>query len=308
MTPAPEYMPPSSSEMKAKQDELDSLRLLIAQRRLYRKAKRWLGLRCFGMIVIGLAAPVVSVMNPELAVWSGAVAGLWLFLGRTIVVLIQASTTAKAAATQEQFDFLVFGMPQSIERSTLPSLESIAMVAGPEEQLDAVARKEDLFGWYPMSDSDSGVVSVAISQRANASYADRLLRTTAIAWGVATAVWAIGLIIASVLVKMALLTFFAGVLLPLLPAFLDIVQYVISIWRAARDRGDLARSIQERLQGIGDPVEPGDLLVWQEQLHGLRLATPEVPDFIYKIKRRANERAMHSAARQLSDKAKETGQ
>ena len=48
--------------MLAKQDERDALRLLIAQRRLYRRAKRWLGLRWFGMLVIGLAAPVVAVI------------------------------------------------------------------------------------------------------------------------------------------------------------------------------------------------------------------------------------------------------
>lgn len=303
-----DYTPPSSAAMIAKQDEQDALRLLIAQRRLYRRAKRWLGLRWFGMLVIGLAAPVIAVIEPDLAVWVGAVAGLWLFLGRTVLVFVQSATTARAATTQEQFDFYVYGMPSSIDRSTLPSLEEIAKIAGADGQLNVVAKQEDLLGWYPIKDGDSGIVSVAVSQRANASYADRLLRTTAVTWGVITAIWAVMLIVASVAADLRLLTFIAGVLLPLLPAFLDIVQYVVGIWRAARDRGDLARSIRERLRGIGGAIEPSDLLVWQERLYGLRTSTPEVPDFIYKLQRKPNERAMHSAARQLGDDAKGSGQ
>jgi hypothetical protein len=107
----PDYKPPSSASMLLRQDSKDALRLLITQRRLYRSAKRWLGLRWFGMLVIGLAAPVVSVTNPDLAVWAGAVAGLWIFLGRTVLVFVQSAITAKAAATQEQFDFYVYEMP-----------------------------------------------------------------------------------------------------------------------------------------------------------------------------------------------------
>lgn len=297
----PEYTPPSSAAMLAKQAERDAFRLLIAQRRLYRRAKRWLSIRWFGMLVIGLAAPLVAVTQPDLAVWAGAVAGVWLFLGRTVLVFVQSATTARAAATQEQFDFYVYGMPGSIERSTLPSLEEIAKIAGADDQLKDVARKEKLVEWYPINTADKGAVSVAISQRANASYASRLLRTTAIMWGVITAVWVVVLLVVSVLAHLPLLTFIAGVLLPLLPGFLDVVQFVVGIRCAARERGDLSRSIEEKLRGIGDAIEPGDLLVWQERLYSLRTSSPDVPDFIYKLKRRANERAMHSAARQLSE-------
>jgi len=100
-TPASDYTPPSSAEMRKRQDEDEALRLLIAQRRLYRRAKRWLGLRWFGMVVIGLGAPVVSVTEPDLAVVAGAVAGLWIFLGRTALIFAQTATGAKAAAIQE---------------------------------------------------------------------------------------------------------------------------------------------------------------------------------------------------------------
>lgn len=307
-TPAPDYTPPSSAEMRKRQDEDEALRLLIAQRRLYRRAKRWLGLRWFGMLVIGLGAPVMSVIEPDLAVVAGAMAGLWIFLGRTAFVFAQTATGAKAAAIQEQFDFFVYGIPGSIDRSALPSLEEIAKIAGPDTELRNAAQREQLFAWYPIKDSDSGSVTVAISQRANSSYADRLLRATAIVWTIMTVLWLVGLSVASVLAELSLLQFIAGVFLPILPAFLDIVKYVVGIRRAARDRKDLADSIQERLEGTGDAIDGQDLVVWQERLYALRRSTPEVPDFVYKIQRKANELAMHSAARQLGDKAKRSGQ
>lgn len=300
-----QFTPPPSSVMLSNQDTRDALRLLIAQRKLYRKAKRWLGLRLFGMAVIGTLAPVISVLRPELAVWAGAVAGLWIFLGRSALVFVQSATTAKAAAIQEQFDFYVFGMPTSIDRSALPSLEDIAKIAGPDSQINQIASKEKLRVWYPIQGGDAPPISIAISQRANASYADSLLRTTAIVWASVTTVWLIVFVLVGFFANLNPITFVAGVLLPLLPAFLDIVQYITGLWRAARDRGDLARAIELRLNEAGESIDPGELLVWQEQLHGLRISTPDVPDFVYKLKWRSNERAMNSAARQLADRARD---
>jgi hypothetical protein len=295
-----EYSPPTSASIATRQDEADALRLLIAQRRLYSRAKRWLALRWFGMLAIGLAAPVVSVIWPQLAVVAGAVAGLWIFLGRTLLVLVQSASTAKAAALQELFDFHVFGMPASIERSSLPLMEEISKIAGPDSKLSDVAEKEGLLGWYSVDPENSGAATVAISQRSNAAYSDSLLRTTAIVWTSATSVWSLILIIVSIIARLSLLTFLVGVLLPILPAFLDVVQYVAGVWRSAKERRDLASSIERRLEEVGANVDGADLLVWQGRLYDLRRSAPQVPDRIYKIRRAVNERAMKSAAVQLA--------
>lgn len=307
-SPAPDYTPPSSAEMRERQDKDEALRLLIAQRRLYQRAKRWLGLRWVGMVVIGLGAPVLSVTVPNLAVVAGAVAGLWIFLGRTLFAHLQTAIVSRAAAVQEHFDFFVFGMPRSIDRSALPSLEEIAEVAGPDSALRETAVKDKLVGWYPIDDSNSGYATVAICQRANASYGDRLLRQTAKWWSVATSLWLVALIVVSVAVDLSLLQFIAGVFLPVLPAGLDIVQYDFGMRRAARDRKDLADSIQRRLTGAAGAAGGQDLMVWQGRLYELRRSAPKVPDIIYKLYRKTNEPAMHSAARQLGDEAKRSAQ
>ena len=302
--PQADYLPPSSAHMQARQNEDDALRLLIAQRRLYSKAKRWLALRWFGMLIIGLGAPVISVIWSDLAVVSGAIAGLWIFLGQSVLINAQSAGVTKAAAVQEEFDFYVFGMPSSVDRSALPSIEEIAAVAGPDSDLRRTATDENLLDWYPIDTNDPGILTVAISQRANAAYSDRLLRSTGIVWTAATVVWVLVLIAASVAVKLSLITFLVGVLLPVLPSFLDVVRYVVGIRRAARDRGDLTRSIEVRMRATGESIEGNDLLVWQESMYDLRRSTPLVPDAIYKMKRAINERVMKTAASQLRQQAR----
>jgi hypothetical protein len=309
MATAPDYTPPTSAAMRARQDDTDALRLLIAQRRLHSKSKFWQGLRWAGLLVIGLAAPVVSVTWPGLAVLMGAVAGSWLFLGRTLLEWWVSVLTIRAASIQGAFDLHVFSMPTSVFRSTLPSIEDISKLAGPDPQLRTVAEAEELLGWYPINDADSGRVAVAIAQRANAAYSDRLLRITVIFWVVSSAIWGVFLVVISVIASLSLPTFLAGVLLPVLPASLDLVEYIVSIRRAARDRGDLARSIEDRLKNTRPQGPDGqDLLVWQERMFELRRSSPQVPDWLYRRTRAGNEAAMQSAADQLSRSARGQGQ
>lgn len=307
MTTQTDYELPASATIKKRQNEPEALRLLITQRRLYRKAKRWLGFRWGGMAIIGVAAPLATVAWPTNAVVSGAIAGLWLFIGRTLMLWAQEQLTARAASVQEQFDFYVFQMPECAKRSTMLTLEEIYDIAGPDDQIHAAAEKEKLIDWYPIDTENTGAISVAIAQRANASYTDRLLRSTAIVWTVVTAVWTLALIVMSVVLDLSLSTFIIGVMLPVLPAFLDVVQYVRSVWRSAATRRALAHSIEKRLSGESDPVKGQDLLVWQERLFDLRRSTPDIPDFLYKLRRKVNERAMHFAANQLGRRAGRKG-
>jgi hypothetical protein len=239
-----------------------------------------------------------------MAVAAGAVAGAWIFAGRTILAIAQERSTLQAASVQEQFDFYVFEMPDTTMRSTLPSYEQIATVAGPDDRIRKTAESERLVDWYEINSDNPGVATVAISQRANASYTDGLLRTTAIVWSAVTAAWCAVLIVVSLLAGLTLGTFLLGVLLPVLPAFLDVVQYVVRVWRSAADRADLARSIERKLSGDLRP-EPQELMVWQERLFELRRAAPVVPDAIYKLKRKTSERAMRSAVDQLSRRVQE---
>ncbi|MBF6445962.1 hypothetical protein IU434_28585, partial [Nocardia farcinica] len=157
-----EHIVPDSRHIADNQNEVGALRLLLAQRRLYSMSKRWLGFRWLGMLVIAVMAPPVAVIWPKLAVIAGAVAGLWVFLGRTILLQLERNRTEQAAAVQECFDFMVYGMPSSGRRPELPSLEAISLLAGPDDSIESKAQKEKLLDWYPIDRQQRGIVTVAI--------------------------------------------------------------------------------------------------------------------------------------------------
>lgn len=297
----PNYSPPTSAVINARQNDDDALRLLIAQRRLYSRAKRWQSTRWIGLLVISLAAPVVTIVWDQAAVWVGAGAGLWLFLGRTFFAWRELSTMTRAAIVQEDFDLYVFAMPRSIERADRPSLEDIARISGGNPNLRATASRENLLDWYPVTDDIPGRRTVAIAQRANAEYSHRLLRTTVTIWLILTVAWVVVLIVISASIGLPLSTFILGVALPVLPAALDVSEYLHNVSTAAGDRRDLARTIEQKI-GIAEPIEGFELLVWQERLFDLRRTTPQIPDWLYRLTRKKNEHDMKMAADQLSKK------
>lgn len=296
-----EYTAPSSASIRGRQDRTTALRLLIAQSCLYTRAKRWQGIRWVGLLVLGLAAPVVSVLDPPLAVVGGAVAGLWLFLGRTAIASLETARMTEAATLQEQFDQYVFAMPSTVERSAMPSPEDVVKLAGGDERLHDRAAAEHLLGWYAINDAVDGATSVAIAQRSNAAYTDRLIRTTVKIWTIATTAWAAILIAWSVLEGISLQAFLLGVVLPVLPAALDVFEYIVNTRRAARDRADLSRAIEARIHDTTRQIEGQDLLVWQGQMYDLRRTTPLVPDLLYRLTRKRNERAMQVVSEQLGN-------
>ncbi len=295
-----DYTPPTSATMRERQNHADALRLLIAQRRIYNVAKRWQSARWVGVMIIGIAAPVLAIIVPQAAVVVGAVAGAWLFFGRTAFAWGETLKMGRAAAVQEDFDRYVFAMPVTIARTTAPTREDIAAIAGDRAQTLTIARREKLLDWYPISLGASGATSVAVSQRANAAYSDRLLRATVAVWASASLGWALLMTIVSLAAGLSLGTFLVGVLLPVLPACLDAFEYIRSTFLAARDRRDLAATIESRLLTGAAPVDGQELLVWQERIYELRQTTPQILNWLYRLLRPSNEAAMHAAAEDLT--------
>ncbi len=294
-----EYAPPASAVIAARQNDPRALRLLIAQRRLYTRAKRWQGVRWSGLLVLGVGGPFVSLLAPTLAIGAGALTGVWLFVGRTLLTWFETRTMVRAACVQEELDHYLFAMPDTITRMERPSPEDVDdLLRG--EDLVTTASRERLTDWVPIDAASPGVVTVAIAQRANASYTDRLIRTAVGVWAIVTVIWITVLIVWASLTGISLANFLLGALFPVLPAFLDVVEYVVNTWKAARDRADLANTIATRL-GDGHSIDGQDLLVWQERLFDLRRTTPQVPDWLYRATRRRNEHAMRAAARRLRE-------
>jgi hypothetical protein len=290
--------------MVAAQDELRALRLLLAQRRLYSRAKRWSFLRWIGFSVIGVAAPVLTIVAPKASVGVGAVAGIWIFLSRTWFTSIEQGLAAKAADIQEQFDQMVFGMPEQVTRVPVASMEEISGLVGEDDSVLDQADEERLRGWYPFDSRLDGVVAIAIAQRANAAYSERLLTANANVWLATTLLWSGAAVIVSLLVGLTLPAFLLGVALPLLPALLDVWEQYRSTKRAGDVRRSMADDIERFVRGQAERhLAPEDVLLWQDQLYELRRRSPQIPNLVYRRARSRNERAMTAAASELADAA-----
>lgn len=295
------YTPPTSDSIAIRQNDDEALRLLLAQRRLYTRAKRWQGARWIGLLILGVAAPFVSVLIPGSAVAVGAIAGIWLFIGRTFFTAAEVRTMTKAAAVQEELDLYIFQMPKTIERASRPTIEDVELLVRDKEGLRAAAQREQLVDWYDVDPDHPGAETVAIAQRANASYTDRLIRTAVTVWAIVTVAWLAVLLAWSASSGLAFGLILLGVLFPVLPAVLDVADYLRSTWRAAHDRADLAHTIESRVEDR-EPIMGQELISWQTQLYDLRRTTPQVPDWLYKITRKRNEAAMRAASNRLRKK------
>lgn len=296
-----DYTPPTSNSIAIRQNDDEALRLLLAQRRLYTRAKRWQGARWIGLLFLGIAAPFISILISGSAVAVGAITGVWQFIGRTFLTAAEVQMMTKAAAVQEELDLYVFQMPETIQRASRPSIEDIELLVRDDEGLRATARREQLVDWYDVDPNHPGAETVAIAQRANASYTDRLIRTAVTVWAIVTVVWLAILLTWSTLSGLAFGVILLGVLFPVLPAVLEVADYLRSTWRAAHDRADLARTIESRLEDE-ESIIGQELISWQTQLYDLRRTTPQVPDWLYRITRKRNEAAMRAASRRLRRK------
>lgn len=293
------YEPPSAEVMSQRQDQPDALRLLVAQRKMYSIAKRFLTSRLVGMFLIAIVAPIAGFLWPDVAVACGAVAGAWIFFGRTFLNAQQETRVDRAAAIQERFDNHVFGMTVGGNREHGPSLEDIVKLSGDLTEVRREAQLEKLKKWYPFQAGADPATSVAIAQRANVSYSDSLLRTTARVWRFLIIGWGLIAIGISIAIGLSLETFLLVVLLPLLPAFLDLVEFSRGYESASHTRRNTAKAIEDTI--ASGSVEPERLLVWQERIYDLRRTTPLVPDVIYWLARKSNEKAMEATADSLAN-------
>ncbi len=258
-------------------------------------------LRWIGFSVIGVAAPILTVVVPTAAVSVGAVAGVWICPSRTWFSGVEQGLAARAADIQEQFDQLVFAMPAQVTRVPSGSMEEIARLAGDDQAVLADANKQQLKDWYPFDARVDGAVSIAIAQRANAAYSERLLNANAAVWLATTLVWSGAAVISSLVVGLTLPQFLLGVALPLLPALLDVWEQFRSTKRAGEVRRTMADDIEKAIRGREDrELAPENLLLWQDQTYELRRRSPQVPNLVYKRARDRNEHAMKTAAVELA--------
>lgn len=300
------YQPPSSSEILASQNSDNHLNLLLAQRKVYSSAKIWSNVRYFGVFVVAVSAPTLTAFDKHLAVPLATVASIWYVLNIVLFKYLERRGAARGAIIQEEFDMRIFGMPMIAVREPRILPEDMAALKMPSRR--AMYSVEKLRDWYPIENHLPGRVAIAIAQRANAAYTRRLLLWYASLWLTVLVVWALVAVGIGLCKGFSLETFLLAVAIPILPPLVDAWEEFTRVRSASREREALANEIHDAI--AADPVSqilPEQLLAWQSQLFSLRRDAPLVPDWLYKLLRKRNEREMLAAAKEISTRFESGG-
>jgi hypothetical protein len=288
---------PSISEL---QNRTESLDLLRADTRFYLRAKRLHALRVAGTLVLALLAPVILFWKPNWGDVVAALAGAWVLVGRTVLSWFEDRSVQKAVTVQEQFDVEVFG------------LEWNDGLAGPRvapEDVHTAAQKvqgkriERLRDWYPDADAAPWPLNVILCQRSSAVWGRRghywyalFVLGLGIAWFVA------GLAMTAA-AHVTLTGYLVKVFLPSQPAFLD----TIDLFRGHLKQSQAKEALELKTTdlwnyGVANPglVSEQDCREVQDQTYMLRRRGVQIPQLIYRLRRKQDEAAMRAAAARLT--------
>lgn len=275
-----------------------NLRLLLAQRRLYKRAKLFAYVRLAGVASLAFLAPIVVSFAPASAAWLGAIAGLWALLARA-ALRFQRDLVIKAARVQDEIDRGVFGLERNPSVVWLSGTEIAELTEGDlSESID----REKLRDWYDtIPDRVEGPVSIAIGQYANASYSRRLQQRQC-RWISHSSVLLLALVFGAPLVanalfgqEITLLEWLVGAILPALPAGLELIDAISSHAAAIDKLCELEDEIESAITD-GVPLSADQLTVFQNHLLEYRTSAPLIFEWLYWRGRTRDSIAARQAA------------
>ncbi|MGB8347656.1 MAG: S-4TM family putative pore-forming effector [Ktedonobacteraceae bacterium] len=292
------------TKIAEQQNMPESIRLLVAQARLYTEAKRIRLLRLFVSAALAAAAPIITLFVPHSDVWLAGAGFVWMlttyfpFRGR------QLEKTKQAATIQEQLDTTLFTLPWNevlVGSHVKPEIIYQAERTSKENS-------ERFRNWY----SDPGdlpySLAVLLCQRANTVWDWRLRRHYA-----AGAAWLVAIVLLidfliGLLMRQSLSAFLFGLLIPTLPALQQGVETVLSHRESAAEKEELAQRIEALWEiGVRDPdvVRQDQLRQIQDRIYVLRKDGPLVPDRWYKWLQKNYQADMDKTVQELKAQAEE---
>jgi hypothetical protein len=292
---------PTHQPISQRQNSDASMDLLRADTWYYLRAKRWHALKVGGTLLLALAAPIVLFWEPGWGDWLGALAGAWVLAGRTVLSWLDERHVHQAVTIQEEFDVDLFDLDWN---------DALAGSKAAPEDIDTAARKivkeadlERLRNWYADADSAVWPMNVVLCQRSSAVWGRRnhfgyayLVLGLGITW------FAAGLVMASLAPNPSLAHYLVIVFLPSQPAFLDTVDLLRGHLRLANAK----KALEEQTtalwtRGVQSPglVTQQDCRDIQDQTYRLRRAGMQIPQIIYRIRRKQDEAAMQAAVARL---------
>ena len=265
------------------QNSEENLRLLVAQRKTYTKAKWW----SYSVLTFGFLAFIAQFFKdrvPDLGVWLsyvGLLSGLivWLFDKATLKIV------EKAAKIQEQFDTNVFNLPWNESKAGAKiSKESILEAAGDNKPPD------DLLDWYApntLSNIHSNL-AILLCQRYNSSWEFRLKKRFAVFMNCIFWLFIIGILVAGVWLNFSLKEWILVMLAPASGLLYKIYDLQDAFKETGRDQESVFEECEKEIESFKNTKIPPSverLRLIQDKIFKYRSQKSLIPDWIYNLSR-----------------------
>lgn len=292
------------NQIATKQNELQQLQKLSAQRELYSSAKFFLGFQLFLNVPGTIALSFIGVFYQEYGTYTAAIGLVLILCDILFFERIIKSRKDQAAKIQEMFDCEVLNLPKSPLKSVSEiTIEDI--LSRYEAHSKIQTNIEKIKDWYPIIVSTLPLYAArVICQRANCRWDVRLREKylaalILIGVGSSTAIFIVGIIENLPFLQITLITS------TLMPMF----QFIIKQYFENRD--SIAR-LEELTNFVGEIwrdtcndktesqiAEASRRL--QDEIYIHRCENPLIPDFFYKLFRNKDEELLRKSAKQLVD-------
>lgn len=237
-----------------------------------------------------LIAPFFLLFAPGAGPVLGAIAGAWLFVTRYGIDRLVREWQLKGVRAQEGYDCAVLGIPWN---------HSLANVLPPEEIHGAASKEKPASNgpWYPVDVECDWPQSVLICQRSNAVWASRQHRSYSYVLVAAMIGWGCFGLVLALAHRATLQEYLVTILLPSLPALLEISDLVRRHQWAANQR----EAINEHLESLipRETATDAEIREVQDQLFALRRDGSNVPEWFYRRLRNDFEADMRYGARRM---------
>ncbi|MEW1568588.1 S-4TM family putative pore-forming effector [Streptomyces sp. NPDC093509] len=279
----PPVPPGASSRIKERQDQPAHLNRLLAYSHLYKTATWWRRIRTWGNVLLAATAPLFAVFLPADAGPRGAIAALWLVLGRTVLSGLEESAYLRAVNIQELYDTKLFHLPWNLAltgRQPVPDDVSSAARHLPDHS--------PYLDWYSIDLGDTPWPGdVLLCQRQSAVWSRRDHRAYGTFLAVSGSTWALVIIVFALVRDMTLLSFLVALFLPSAAALLDTIELAREHWQQSVKR----RQVEDNIHDVWDEYQTslGDIPAdecrrLQDATYLLRRDGPPVPKWFYKLR------------------------
>lgn len=281
-----------------------SIRLLTAQRQLYKEINRSREQRLAVLAVLTLATLIASEIAPGrdyIGAMGAVVMGVWV----AVAELRERATADTAAGIQERFDTELFQLGWNEFLVDRPAEWRISEAA-------SRGSAEALPEWYRPKEISSvrRPLDVLICQQANLGYGVSLHQTYAKALETALVGASVVALGVGVLLHYSALNLLFAVICPLAPIGFEIAKEAL----AHRDSASQKTSAQSKIdalwrQGLADPtsISVADCRNVQDCVLEFRKSNARVPDRVYDYLRGSNEAVMEASCQALVDEARRRG-